>query len=269
MLFLLFDIIKAVVVHGILLSGKVSEYYIAEGFGCESGVLGQIVIDAEYEYRCDCSREKIEKAFREDCAEWEKLAENISDLKSEIQNTESEIESINDKLDTCRDRMAELLALPSLSFVEQEELSNLEKEIALLERKLALEEALLARQETQLVSDTEEYIEEAWNDQGAYYIDNKGKIKKDSGWSGFWHDSEDTTTVLNKAMTRYRKNDEDIAILEDMTLNWDKWDKSKRLKAIQGLNNGLSFENYFDPTDDVSDIEKVIENYKQDNIDIL
>jgi hypothetical protein len=31
--------------------GKSLEDYIAEWFGCESGVLGQIVVDAEYEYR--------------------------------------------------------------------------------------------------------------------------------------------------------------------------------------------------------------------------
>ncbi len=170
----------------------------------------------------------------------EKLAEDISDLKSEIQNTESEIESINDELDTCRDRMAELLALPTLSFVEQEELSNLQKEIALLERKLALEEALLEREEAKLVTDTGEYITEAWNEQGTYNVKNfeknKGVIRKDKGWSGFWDDSKTTAEVLDESMAIYRERDSAIADAENVLLNFESSSKKERREALKALN---------------------------------
>lgn len=57
----------------------------------------------------------------------EKLTEQLSEMQTELANTESELNSVDSELERVRDRMQELLALPSLSFVEQEELEKLQK----------------------------------------------------------------------------------------------------------------------------------------------
>ena len=196
-----------------------------------------------------------------------KLAEDISNLKSNIEDTESEISSINNKLDECRDRMAELIALPSLSFTEQEELNNLEKEIALLERKLKLEEALLARQETQLITDSEQYIDEAWDDQGKYYVDSQGRIKDDSGWNGFWHNSKTTTDILNDSMKKYQSNEDAIANAEDLLLNWDNstiWQRNDIYQSL-GKNGGILFSGIWDNKES---FEKAIQDAKATNAEV-
>ena len=68
----------------------------------------------------------------------EKWKEELSDLNSQISDTQSELNSLESELDNIRDRMAELLALPSLSFVEQEELDLLREQNAELERRQRL-----------------------------------------------------------------------------------------------------------------------------------
>lgn len=68
----------------------------------------------------------------------DELAEELSDLKSELEDVQSEIDSLNDELETTQERMAELIAMGSLTFAEQEELENLRKENEELERKINL-----------------------------------------------------------------------------------------------------------------------------------
>lgn len=164
-----------------------------------------------------------------------KLAEQLSNLTEEISKTESNMDSLDEKLDTCRDRMAELSSLPSLSFVEQEELGNLEKEIALLERKLALEEALLAGQEQQFVAESKQYIDTAWNKKGKYYVDSEGIIQDDSGWKGFWHKSYTTTDILEKSMARYQERATGIGQAENVLLNWDSMEHEDKESAMKSM----------------------------------
>jgi hypothetical protein len=68
----------------------------------------------------------------------EELGEELSDLKSELSDIRSEIDSLNTELETTQSRMAELLAMDSLSFAEEEELSNLQKQNDELERQIYL-----------------------------------------------------------------------------------------------------------------------------------
>ena len=135
----------------------------------------------------------------------EELAEELSDLKSELSDIESDIESLNSELETTQERMAELLALPSLSFTEQEELKNLQLQNAELERQLQLKEMLLESKQKDVAAKSEQYIESAWNKQGDWYVDKNGVIHKDSGWKGFWNDSKDTKTVLDTAIQKYQE----------------------------------------------------------------
>ena len=66
------------------------------------------------------------------------LREELSGLKEELSDIKSEIDSLNGELETTQERMAELLAKDSLTFTEQEELENLQKQNDLLEREIYL-----------------------------------------------------------------------------------------------------------------------------------
>ena len=68
----------------------------------------------------------------------ENLTKRLENLKSELQDVQSEIDSLNSELETTQDRMAELLAMESLSFTEKEELDNLRKQNDELQRRLDL-----------------------------------------------------------------------------------------------------------------------------------
>jgi Skp family chaperone for outer membrane proteins len=75
----------------------------------------------------------------------ENLKEKLDDLKSELSDIESELDAVNQELETTQERMAELLSMPSLSFTEQKELENLEKQNEELERQVRLLEAQAER----------------------------------------------------------------------------------------------------------------------------
>ena len=66
------------------------------------------------------------------------LEEELSGLKEEISGVKEEISSLNGELETTQERMAELLSKDSLTFTEQEELDNLQKQNDLLEREIYL-----------------------------------------------------------------------------------------------------------------------------------
>lgn len=68
----------------------------------------------------------------------EELREELSGLKDEISSVKDEIDSLNSELETTQERMEELLAKDSLTFTEQEELDNLQKQNDLLEREIYL-----------------------------------------------------------------------------------------------------------------------------------
>lgn len=128
----------------------------------------------------------------------QKLEDELSDLSQEVKDTQSEIDSLNDELKTTQERMAELLALPTLSFTDQEELNNLKLQNDELERNLKLQETLLESQKKEQVAGAKNLINSAWRDQGDWYVED-GVIYDDSGWNGFWHNSEKTTDILDSA----------------------------------------------------------------------
>lgn len=134
----------------------------------------------------------------------EKLEEELSDLNSEISDLNSEIDSLNDELETAKDRMAELLALPSLSFIEQEELAELKQTTAELERQIDLKEKLAKNKSDLKETKVESQISSIWSGQGEWYTDESGIIREDSGWNGFWSDSKETSAILDETIKKYR-----------------------------------------------------------------
>ena len=87
------------------------------------------------------------------------LREELDGLKSEISGVKGEIDSLNSELETTQERMAELLAKDSLTFTEQEELENLQKQNDLLEREIYL----LEQREKRLQNKAQEAFDKLMN----------------------------------------------------------------------------------------------------------
>lgn len=206
----------------------------------------------------------------------EELAEELSNLKSELQDIDSEIDNLNSELKTTQDRMAELLALPSLSFVEQEELATLKQTTAELERQLKLKELFAGSKEDAITSASEKYIDQAWNSKNAdktYAISN-GIIKED----GFWDIGVNTKDALNQAMSAYEISNDVYNTMSDALANWDNlsdYDKyALTVKAKPGVAGDLVEEEnwvkaaHFNQIASRKDVEKYLQDAENHMIDI-
>lgn len=109
------------------------------------------------------------------------LEEELDNLKSELSDTQSELDSVNSELETTQERMAELLALPSLSFVQQEELKKLQKAEKSLEN---IKQALTAEQERN---------QKRVGEKAAETVESQ---LKDTSYNGKWYD------VIGNAINR-------------------------------------------------------------------
>lgn len=115
-------------------------------------------------------------------SETEELEEKLSNLNSEISSIEGEITTLNSELETMKERMAELIALPSLSFVEQEELEKLRAQTAELERQLEIQELLLKDKQRDRASKSKNLIDSIWNGKDVdkkYFVSGNGTIGED------------------------------------------------------------------------------------------
>ena len=72
----------------------------------------------------------------------EELQSKYDDISNELSNCTEELESLEAELDTTNDRIEELMAQGSLSFVEQEELERLQAVSAELERQISMQQTL-------------------------------------------------------------------------------------------------------------------------------
>lgn len=97
----------------------------------------------------------------------EELKEELSDLKTELEDIQAELDSLNAELETTQSRMAELLAMDSLSFTEKEELRNLQKQNDELERSVYLLEQQQKRKQKQTEETFDELMHGVFNDGNA------------------------------------------------------------------------------------------------------
>ena len=193
------------------------------------------------------------------------LSKELSDLSSEISDIESKIDSLNSELVTTKERITELSALPSLSFVEQEELSKLKSYNDELERNIRLEEENLKTKNNDSILKSEKYIKKSWNNQGMYYVDN-GVIKNDSGWSGFWSNSINTTDAIDKAFTTYKKRQEDIEKIQNILPQWDSMEEWQRDEFRY---KQLNYESLISSSFGSETIGRILEDEIDHNKDIL
>ncbi len=101
----------------------------------------------------------------------EELQEELNELKSGLQDIQTELESVGSELETTQDRMAELLALPSLSFIEQEELDRLKEQNEELERRERLLKAEEEREKKRVAEKAAETVDSQLNDLDAEWSD--------------------------------------------------------------------------------------------------
>ena len=163
----------------------------------------------------------------------EKLNEDLSDLRSEISSIETEINSINSELETTQSRIAELVAMPSLSFVEQEELDKLIVYNDQLERNKQIEQGLLESKQGVEKSKTEKYIDSVWHSKDLnkkYYLGEDG-IQKDEGWNGFWNGGTNTKVLLDNTIRNYEISRESYNKLQGVLSQWDD-DNAKANKKL-------------------------------------
>ena len=146
----------------------------------------------------------------------DELKEELDDLNSEISTIESNIDSLNSELQTTQGRMAELLAMPSLSFVEQEELNNLKVTNAELERQLELENALLESKKRNQISTAKTLLNKTWSGEGFgkqdWAIDGNGVISHDN----FWKNGKSAKEVLDEAISKYADANDKYNLIRDV-----------------------------------------------------
>ena len=182
----------------------------------------------------------------------ERLEKKMSDLNSEISDLESEIDSLNSELKITQERISELLSMPSLSFVEQEELKNLQLQNAELEKQLELQEMLLESKSKEKVKTSTDLIEKVWNGKGSdrkYAKSEGGAILRDRWYTAGKGGKE----VLEEALSSYnldtKKEIEDLERLYSMA------------ESEIGANGKLSFNTFKSVVEAIPDVGDNPEQY--------
>jgi TP901 family phage tail tape measure protein len=135
----------------------------------------------------------------------EELREELSELQSELSDVQQELENVNNELETTQSRMAELLAMESLSFTEEEELKLLQKKNDELQREIDL----LELKEKQKKKETAEKFVETMSssvDAASGYNEN--------GERDIWGMSVSNKDYFNQQLIRYEDYVRQIADLE-------------------------------------------------------
>lgn len=191
----------------------------------------------------------------------EELTEELNELKTELQDIQSEIETVNSELETMEERMAELLAKDSLSFVEQEELDRLQKENNELQRRLDLLEAEEKIKQNKaaetFVQTMESYGDKAYKRGGEMNWWQRL-------WSGDSTYAESQDEYIKKLMSEYDKvlkvdsGELDRSVLVDeMGADWYSEKIGAEVQALVDAANGLD---YFEG-DNLTDKQKEVNEW--------
>lgn len=179
----------------------------------------------------------------------ERLQKKLQDLQSELQDIQTELKSVNSELETTEERMAELLAKDSLTFVEQEELKNLQKQNAELQRQLDLLNARDKRTKSNLAdtfNDTmDEDVNSGYRIVSEYNISGQSKdigwTGKDKGWGAWWrkillgnaYTQEEMSgrEYIDELLDRYQSYQTELADVETKIIN--SGDDTKAVKKLE------------------------------------
>ena len=175
----------------------------------------------------------------------EELTEELNELKTELQDVQSEIETINSELKTMEDRMAELLAKDSLSFVEQEELDRLQKENNELQRRLDL---LEAEEKIKQGKAAEAFVQTMESYGNKKYYRGSEMNWWQRLWSGDNAYAESQDEYIGKLMSEYDKvlkvdsGELDRSVLVDeFNTDWYSETIGAEVQALVDAANGLDY----------------------------
>lgn len=167
----------------------------------------------------------------------EELQEELNELHSELNSITSDLDALNQELETTQSRMSELLAMDSLTFTEKEELDNLRKTNDELQRKIDLLE-LEKKQKNKEAA--QKFVETRESDEGkaAGYTSSGKKTWLDrmGGGSDMRPKSISGEEYIEQQIEQYKKNQEEIARLEQEILDAGGEDTSKGKKLLKKKN---------------------------------
>ena len=194
------------------------------------------------------------------------LEEELDNLNSEINNIKGEIDSLNSELETTRERMEELLALPSLSFTEQEELRNLQLQTAELERQLELNKLLLKSKEKERTDKAKEWANNVWDGDGTdrkYWVAGNGTIGEDLWWIPGVSGKEALETSLPKyeALKKEISDMENVYLSAKKQLDEDSGLSADTRKSIIDSAN-IKYPGFKSDEEIISELDDVINNNK-------
>ena len=160
-------------------------------------------------------------------------SEQLEETKNNISSLESELESLQTELDETKEKIAELVALPTLSLTQQEDLERLEREVELLERQIALKERQLAIEEAQLVEDSEVALKKNWGKTDKNKKDKK-KLNK------YIAEYEETSAELRAKEDAYLKASQEI--VENQGMSYETW---RQVRKAQGFDDNVITEDAY------------------------
>ena len=114
----------------------------------------------------------------------DELAEETNKLADEYNKIQDELESLNSELETTQERMAELLAMDTLTIAEEEELQLLRQRNAELEREIALKEKLAEASRGALANSGSKLVKKVWSDDGEFDTNKDGEVVDEGGDKG-------------------------------------------------------------------------------------
>ena len=162
----------------------------------------------------------------------EELREELSELKSELSDISTEIDSLNSELETTQSRIEELLALDTLSFTEEEELKNLQKQNDELQREIDL----LALKQKQKTKETAKKFVETMNSSSDEYYDDGSKANawSDMGlrWSGMDATHISESEAIDVKIKKYHEYVDELADIEQQIIDSGEAEDSATNKKL-------------------------------------
>ena len=167
----------------------------------------------------------------------EELREELSELQSELSDVQQELEGVNNELETTQSRMAELLAMESLSFTEKEELENLKKQNDELQRELDLLELKEKQKAKETADKFVETMESDVNDHDEYYGDgSKVTFWSKIGYANYEYNPAyspeyiSESERINREIEQYKQLQQELVDVEQKIINADGEDTKEGKK---------------------------------------
>lgn len=148
----------------------------------------------------------------------EELKEELDSLKSELSDIKSELNSLNSELETTQSRMAELLAMPSLSFTEEEELKALQKQNDELEREIYLLEQRQKRKQKEAENTFNDLMDDEFKNGTSQLGVGTGLTEK---------------VILESHMDLYQKQVEELNQAKDDLVKAEESGNEKEIKKAE------------------------------------